>query len=324
MKIIRPIRPDDYEGFEKLAFYSTVGITSLPKDPKLLHGKISQSMEAFDEKKVDPHHHLYIFVMEDLETKAILGTCGIRARTAIDEPLISYRIEDDPIQVLCPIEHHDGPSEVCGLFLNPEFRKSHLGHLLSYSRFLFMASHPSRFTEIVFAEMRGYFDENNECVFWNGVGRHFHDVDFLKVNDQRIRSKEFIRDILPKYPIYSDLLPQEVQNVIGKTHPHTEPALNLLLKIGFSMTDEVDVIDAGPKIVAPLNELIPVKESEVKPVSNISADLPEGRWIIANTKIDYRASVGQLQETADGVAVQENMLQALEIETGDHVRYFKL
>jgi len=90
------------------------------------------------------------------------------------------------------------------------------------------------------------------------------------------------------------------------------------------MTDEVDVIDAGPKIVAPLNELIPVKESEVKPVSNISADLPEGRWIIANTKIDYRASVGQLQETADGVAVQENMLQALEIETGDHVRYFKL
>jgi len=127
-----------------------------------------------------------------------------------------------------------------------------------------------------------------------------------------------------KFPIYIDLLPKEVQEVIGKTHPHTEAALNLLLKIGFSITDEVDIFDAGPKIIAPLKHLSPIEKSQALPVLNVSSDLPEDPWIIGNTKLDYRACVGHATISPAGVLLEIKTLDALEVEPGDHVRLYQL
>ncbi|NGX57818.1 MAG: Arginine N-succinyltransferase subunit alpha, partial [Chlamydiae bacterium] len=286
MKIIRPIRVEDRESFEELAFQTSLGITSLPKDADQLFDKILQSQEAFDEKKHDPHHHIYIFVLEDLETNTLMGTCGIKAKTAVTEPLYCYRIENidntsstrhvpKTLKILRAIKIRNGPSEVCGLYLSPEHRSENLGYLLSYSRFLFMACHPCRFDDKVIAEMRGYFDEKGENPFWNWVGRHFFDVDYDDAIDRQSRTTSFIPDILPKFPIYIDLLPHEVQRTIGKTHKNTEAALNLLLKIGFSLTHEVDIFDAGPKVWAPVKEIVPLANSRVDKVCSTSDSIPE-------------------------------------------------
>ena len=335
MKVIRPIHLDDLDRFEEIVFQSSIGLTSLPKDRNQLYDRIVDSNEAFDEKKVDPHHFLYVFVMEDLETNVLIGTCGIKAKTAVTEPMYSYRIETldnlsplehipKTLKVLSPMEHHHGPSEVCGLFLDPNCRKSNLGYLLSYSRFLFMANHPRRFTDTVIAEMRGHFDENNESLFWNRVGRNFYDVSYKVAVQKKIESSSCIPDFIPKHPIYIGLLPKEVQEVIGRTHQHTEAAISLLQKIGFSLTDEVDIFDAGPKITAQLHDLTPVKESCVNQVAGTSDDLPEEKWIIANTRLDYRACIGSVQPTPGGIMIQNQVCEALDIDIGDDVRYFKL
>ncbi len=53
---------------------------------------------------------------------------------------------------------HTGSSELCTLFLDPQWRKEGNGYLLSKSRFLFMAAFRERFNEKVVAEMRGVID----------------------------------------------------------------------------------------------------------------------------------------------------------------------
>ena len=42
------------------------------------------------------------------------------------------------------------------------------------------------------------------------------------------KSKRFIADLVPRFPIYIELLPKQVQDVIGKANELTIPALKLL------------------------------------------------------------------------------------------------
>jgi len=335
MKVIRPIHSDDLDRFEEIVFQSSIGITSLPKDRQQLARHIEESKRAFAESLQNPHHYLYLFVLEDLKTKRLIGTCGIRAKTGVNYPIHSYRVQtlksDRPIdhipeshRILLALQRRDGPTEVCGLFLDPHARKASLGYLLSYSRFLFMASHPHRFQENVIAEMRGVFDEDNQNPFWNFVGRTFYDVGYDEAVKTRLESPELIPGLIAQYPIYIDLLPKEVQEVIGKTHPHTEAALNLLLRIGFAPTDEVDIFDAGPKLIAPAAEVTPFKSSSVHPILATQDNLPEEPWIIANTSLDYRACVGHLKKTPGGIVLEDKTCRALNLNVGDDVRVFSL
>ena len=102
-----------------------------------------------------------------------------------------------------------------------------------------------------------------------------HDaLDMLKFG------RHFISHFLPKYPIYIDLLAPSVQAVIGKTHAHTQSALNMLLEQGFEITPEVDVFDGGPKlkvqkkdvkIIARVKSILSVKFKMYKVMSDISS-----------------------------------------------------
>lgn len=335
MKVIRPIRLEDHKSFVNMAFQTSMGITSLPKDPDKLFDKILQSQQAFDEKKLDPHHHLYIFVLEDLETGKLLGTSGIKAKTAVTEPAYCYRIETidntslmrhvpKTLKILKSFEIRNGPTEICGLYLSPEYRSSDFGYLLSYSRFLFIASYPRRFDDTVVAEMRGFFDEKGENPFWSWVGRHFYDVDYEFAIQRQSLTTSFIPDILPKFPIYVDLLPHNVQQTLGKTHEHTIPALKLLFNIGFSLTNEVDVFDAGPKVSAPVKEITLIANSHIDKVCGQSDKVPEKEWLISNTLLNFRCCVGKLESTPEGVILHPDTAKALELQEGHSVRYAEL
>lgn len=335
MMIIRPISKRDGEALEGLAMLASLGMTHLPKRRDCLEKKISSSLEAFAKQVFKPQQEEYVFVLEDLETGKILGTCAILSKMGVSSPSYLYRISSDfsaaprhlpyphEIRVLHADFHQNSHSEICALYLLPEFRKSGLGKLLSLSRFLFIAAYPQRFEQIIVAEMRGYIDEDNQSPFWDGVGRHFLDVSFEDVMKMRSADASFIPEILPRHPIYATFLAEKVCQMIGQVHPRTEPALKMLTKQGFQFINEIDFFDGGPDIAAKTSEIKAIKESILSEVYAISERCTEGKHcLISNERLDFRACCEILEETSHHtVIISKEVAQALNVKKGDFIRY---
>ena len=82
-----------------------------------------------------------------------------------------------------------------------------------------MAQHPERFANKVIAEMRGVADEQGRSPFWEALGRHFFTVDFAQADHLTgVGDKSVVAELMPKYPVYVDLLPAEARAVIGQVH----------------------------------------------------------------------------------------------------------
>lgn len=314
--------------------HDLLGITSLPKDPYYLHQKLNASLNSFLKDITAPGNEYYLFVLENLETGEIGGICGIEAKTGIDAPTYSYRIESVlsphttlPLpekQILLHLRaERNGPSEICSLYILPPFRKEGLGRLLSLSRFLFIAAFPERFNKKIIAEMRGYVDERNKCPFWEGLGRHFLNMEFEELMSALEEIKEATPLFVPHHPIYLSLLPSDAREAVGRVHLGSQPALNLLIQEGFRLTNEVDLFDGGPKIEAQTADIRAIKQSKIAKVKSLSsAALPNGKYILSNNRLQFRACYGKIREVGEqAVVISPETAATLEVKAGEDVRY---
>jgi arginine N-succinyltransferase len=336
MLVIRPIVLQDLDQLESLSALTGYGLTTLPRDKKLLGRRIRASLRGFEKLTDDdrPRGETYLFVMEDLTTGRIVGTSAIVAKVGGFEPFYAYRIETTvheskllnvrkEIQVLHLVEQHDGPCEVGSLFLSPQYRHGGAGRLLSLFRFLFMAQFPEYFDPEVIAEMRGVVDEAGASPLWDAIGRHFFDIDYPTADYLSMVNKRFIADLLPKHPIYIPLLPPEAQAVIGKVHPQTEPALKMLEGEGFRRSGLVDIFEGGPVMKCALNDIRSIRESVAAIISEIVHTPVESElFLISNGRQDFRACQGPVQLLPGGtvrIGIQQAM--ALRLRIGDTVRF---
>jgi arginine N-succinyltransferase len=225
------------------------------------------------------------------------------------------------ISTLHLVREHSGPSEIGGLLLGREYRKQGNGRLLSLFRFLFMAEIPERFEPMVIAEMRGVVERDGSSPFWEAIGRHFFDIDYPNADLLSVMDKRFIADLMPTAPIYIPLLPQSAQDVIGKVHPQTEPALKMLLEEGFKYTGMIDIFEGGPIISCPLTEVRIVKESRAAAITEIAPLEDEtAPFIIARFGEDFRACAGNLSLVNEtGVVVSPVIAAALKVREGDRI-----
>jgi arginine N-succinyltransferase len=334
MVIIRPVHPDDIESLMDLASQTSFGLTTLPHDRPLLKRRIKESQRGFSRMADKPGGETYLFVMEDLEKKRVVGTAGIVSKVGGFEPFYSYRIESTvaeskmlkvrkEISALHLVEEHNGPSEIGSLFLAPEARKGANGRLLSLSRFVFIADHREFFDPVVLAEMRGVIDEKGGSVFWDALGRHFFDIDFPKADSLVMKDKQFIADLMPKHPIYIPLLPKTAQDVIGRVHSETVPAIKLLESEGFAFTGMVDIFEAGPIVSCATDEIRTVRDSRASSIHKIAAkDLESDLFIISNTYSQgFRATAAPLNLVpGKGIEITRETAQALALKKGDAVR----
>lgn len=337
MLVIRPTREGDLDALETFALTAYTGITSLPKDRDLLRKKIAASKEAFSREVVHPRDEAYYFILEDEDNETFAGTSGIYGRSGWNQPLYFYRIEtemrqsDDrgrmrELKLLRPVHYQPGPTELVSLYLMPDYRKGGLGRLLSLSRLLFMACHPQRFTKTVMAQMRGVIEKNYYSPFWQHIGRCFLHIDFAEAMRRlSLEGKDFIPECLPEHPIYVDLLDPEAQRVIGKAHPNTRPALAFLEKEGFSFANEVDVFDAGPKILAERDEIRTIRELQRVEVGEVvDREVDSQRFLISNMGLkNFRACFGHIQINPDsGKAIlSRDVAEALRIDSGNTIQY---
>ena len=334
--VFRPVRNEDFDDLSALIQHTELGITTLPYDVPLLEQKITKSLQSFQKEVVKPDHELYVFVAEDLATKKIIGTSAIQATTGEDEPLYFFRKEYlqnestmpeivTKIPILNPLSYIRGPSEVCSLLAHPDFRKIRLGKLLSLSRFLFIAKFSERFTGTVFAEMRGIVDERLEAPFWEGVGRKFLNITFEESQKLLKYGRAFIGSFLPKHPIYISLLPKNVQDVIGKTHPNTQAAEHMLLSQGFEHTNEIDIFDAGPKLYAYKEKISAIRHSVKVIVEEIQEIDSTNKYLISNEHLDFRATIGcVIVKASDKIILHQELAEILQVKIGDTVRIYSL
>jgi arginine N-succinyltransferase len=100
------------------------------------------------------------------------------------------------------------------------------------------------------AEIRGWPDTEGRSPFWDAVGSKFFQMDYRIADERSARDHRFIADLMPRYPIYASLLPEEARRVIARPHPDAEPALALLKSQGFHFNNVIDIFDAGPAVEA--------------------------------------------------------------------------
>lgn len=344
MHVLRPIREDDLPGLVALAASTGGGLTTLPPDKDFLAERIHESLRAFSPRVRKPRGECYLFVLEDTREGGLAGVSGIVSRVGGFEPWYSYEIRREKfahkplkvgkeIPVLSLRKEHNGPSEICSLFLRKEHRRGGAesgrggaaGRLLSLGRFLFMGTWPQRFTEAVIAEMRGYIDDAGKSPFWEAVGRNFFEFDYYAADVlSGLGEKEFIADLMPRHPIYIPMLAPEVQAVIGRVHRETEPALALLLAEGFARTEEVDIFDAGPLVRATVAEVRTVRTARTGRIRSAAATVPSSApvMLLSNGALDFRACTGAVLEHPDGqVSLSRACAEALNAEAGEKLTW---
>jgi len=340
MQVIRPIKKSDFDALKQIAIESGHGFTSLPVNDEQLSEKIQRAEISFNKSVSSPGDEGYLFVLEDTQTGEIIGTTAIEAAVGMNVPLYHYHKSKsvhhskalgvyNTVEVLTMCNDYTGASEICTLFLREAFRKGLAGRLLSRVRFLFMAEHPTRFADTVIAEMRGVSDEQGHSPFWEWLQEHFFSIDFPEADHLiGIGSKGFISELMPKHPIYANLLSDKAQAVIGQVHEKTKPALRLLEKEGFEHRGYVDLFDAGPTVESKLNKIRSVKESINSKVT-ISDDISnETVFAICNTSIaDFRATftpqVKYIKEQGITV-ISPEVAKALNVSEGDSIRFINL
>lgn len=333
MFVMRPIRASDTDAFVTLAFEAGLGLISIPKNPTLLAELIHRSEKSFAKNVDKPVNETYLFALENIQDNTLGGVCGIHSKTGVTSPSTFFRKDklsqhnthlglQSEIPFLKLVHYVNGPSEICSLYLGHNFRHSGLGRLLSLSRLLFIASRPERFDTMLFADMRGVVEGNTHCPFWNGIGRHFLNMDYASLMQEK-NTKDFsVVEMLPDSPIFLPLLPLEVQQSIGKVHQNTAPALNMLMQEGFCISEDVSIYDGGPKIVAETKEVSTIKHSAVKKVATVLAtQQDDASYLISNEHLNFRCCFGKITfNNNDEIIISTNVAGALQVDAGDKVR----
>ena len=344
MQVLRPITTDDFAALKQIAIESGHGFTSLPVDDEQLKDKIDRAEKSFAKNINQPLDESYLFVLEDSETGEVIGTTAIEAAVGLSVPLYHYHLGKtvhhsptfnvyNTVDILSMCNDYTGCSEICTLFLRENSRKGLTGRFLSRSRFLFMAQHSERFADTVIAEMRGVSDEDGHSPFWQWLQEHFFSIEFPKADHLvGLGDKVFISELMPKYPIYVNLLSKKAQAVIGNVHDKTKPALKLLEKEGFEHRGYVDLFDAGPTVEAKLGNIRSVRESQVCPITigeleHISQHSSDTLAVCNQGVSGFRATFTQhahYNHAKHTLVISQEVADALNLSQGDAARFFRL
>ena len=340
MFLIRPVTLNDLEPLEQLAARAGVGLTTLPRDRALLKKRIQKSIRSLSEIADRPGGESYLFVLEETATRQVVGASGMVSKVGGFEPFYAYQIENTlfespaihirkEVPILRLIEEHDGPCEVGSLFLDPTFRGDGNGRLLQLVRFLFIAEHPQAFEQTVVSEIRGVIDEQGRSPFWDALGHHFFGIDFPQADYLSVVNKKFIADLMPDHPIYTQLLPNSAQEVIGRPHKDSVAAVKNLEDEGFVFAGRVDIFDAGPVVTCLRDQIRTVRMSQRGKIARITdAPMQSPVHMVCTTgaAADFRAckSVIEVNAADGGVRLPDATAAALDVRIGDEVRFVPL
>lgn len=336
MFVLRPAAHADLPQIERMAMQSAIGITSLPPDRAKLSEKIERSIASFSVEVDVPGEETYFFVLENTETGELAGTSGITASAGFHDRFYSYRNEiivhasqdlkvSNKIHALHLCHDLTGYSLLTSFFIDPALTETELPQLLSRARLLFIAEHRRRFADKLAAENPGVCDSESRSPFWDAVGRRFFNMAYPQA--ERLsggRSRTFIAELMPQYPIYVPLLPASAQLAIGQLHPDGELPFSILIEEGFDPDTYIDIFDGGPTVEARLSTLATLRHQR------------RARWrgesvaaavesIVANTALaNFRATLAPVSLDGASTGGSARLADLLALAPGDAMRHVPL
>lgn len=336
MFVIRECFPDDVDQILDVARH--LDTVNLPARRDRIAEIVERSVKSFAETAA-PIDREHLFVLEDTAEKRIVGTSIIHAQHGTRRsPHVFFRVTTDERysetidrymvhQVLLLGYNYNGPTEIGGLILLPEYRghPESLGKTLSYTRFLFIAMNRASFRDEVISELLPPLDADGTSRLWKHLGKRFtglsyHDADLLSKDN-----KEFIQSLFPSSPIYTALFPDSVREQIAEVGPATRGVEKLLRRIGFRFAGTIDPFDGGPHFIAATDQITLIhdaRELAVRPIDRADSGRPRG--IVAVTRTEsprFRALATRLvpPDPEGTIGLPDEACAALEVSAGDRV-----
>ena len=336
--VIRPANMDDVQPIYEMAKRTGGGFTNLPPDRKALVAKLEKSAAGFAREENIVNDDLYVFVLQNTETKEVRGTCQIFGCVGQKWPFYSYRIgaltqhsveldrtfRADILNLSTDLE---GTSEVGGLFLHPGERAGGLGLLIARSRYLFIRNHRARFADRTLAELRGVIDEAGGSPFWDGVAGRFFGMSFQEADEFNAKfGNQFIADLMPKHPVYIAMLSEAARHVIGLPHPSGRAAMRMLEDEGFAWENYVDIFDGGPTMTARTDQIKSIREAKDSSILEVSDKLGDHiggeKMLVSSGRMEnFKTAYGWVDMRDGGIAINDVCANALDVTVGDSVTH---
>ncbi|MEZ4460950.1 MAG: arginine N-succinyltransferase [bacterium] len=342
MFLLREVRPSDLDDLYELA--KRLNTLNLPANRDVLKKRIDYSRASFGGRFEDPSECEYIFVLRDLEADQVIGTCMIIAKHGtFERPAVYFKVNEVQKYSTTISRHfvhqtlqlhfdYRGPTEIGGLILHPDYRghRLKLGKLLSYVRFLYIGMHKDRFEDELVAELLPELSSDGTSELWEHLGRHFTGLDYMTADKMSRENIEFIRSLFPFEPLYTSMLPKDVEEKIGKVGPPTQPVEKMLKSIGFTYDHSIDPFDGGPTFRARTQNCEPIQRTTQETfVGILPDDEPADGLAMVGYEYDtklvrFRAAMGEYRRVADGVQFRSVAAEKLRVEPGEVVGFLPL
>lgn len=341
MFLLREVRPSDIDDLEILA--QRLNTLNLPADRDVLKRLIEYSRASFGGKYASEDAE-YIFVLRDLEQDRVIGTCMVIARHGTYErPAVYFQVREVQKysssidkhfrhQTLQLVFDFHGPTEIGGLILHPEYRGHplKLGKMLAFVRFLYIGMHQDRFQDQIVAELLPELNADGTSDLWHHLGYNFTGLDYMTADKMSRENIEFIRSLFPFEPIYTALLPHEVEEKIGKVGPPTKPVEKMLTNIGFEYDQSIDPFDGGPTFRVRTRQCEAVQRTTWEVFAGVlpADEVEDGTAMIGfeyeTHMVRFRASVGHYKRTPEGMLFRSVNLDRLRCKPGDRIGFLPL
>jgi arginine N-succinyltransferase len=310
MLFVRPARLSDLDAIAHMARTAQPVLHSLPHDRAALEARIALSEDSFRADVDFPGEEFYLFVLEDSATGKLVGTSSIVAAAGYAEPFYAFRNDalihasrelhvNRKIHALTMSHELTGKSRLAGFYIDPALRGDAAAHLMSRARMMYVAMNRRRFTPEVFSLLLGVTDDAGVSPFWEAVGRKFFGRDFKDIEmASGGRSRTFIAEVMPAYPIYVPLLPEDAQRVLGEPDPSTLLAYEIHLEEGFETDRYVDIFDAGPVLTAQVDRTASVAGNQTRTVRESASAVDGSAWLVASQQDgEFRCALATLPAT---------------------------
>jgi arginine N-succinyltransferase len=246
------------------------------------------SERSFSGDVSDPLACEYVFVLWVERQRRVIGTSMVIAQLGRrGVPYIYLKVGREEKysatldrhfvhRVLTTRYSYDGPTEIGGLVMHPDFRRSpeRLGSLIAYVRFLFIAMHRSAFRDELLAELLPPFDPDGSSPLWEAYGRRFTGLSYREADQLSKSNKEFVRGLFPD-EIYATLLSEKAQRAIGEVGAETRGVEKMLRRIGFEYAQRVDPFDGGPHFTCATDRVSVIRQARERPVAAVSSGASE-------------------------------------------------
>ena len=340
MLVVRPVHTSDVATLEALAKVATSGVHTLPRTRKTIERAVERSCASFVMHPDLPGEESYFFVLESAVDKTILGTAAIAATAGSSGTFFAFRKDviqqasrdlniSHNVHALTLCSDLTGYSQLSSFYLHERRDARGTAHLLSRARLLFAATAPQRFADKFFASMAGIIDANMRSPFWEALGRKFFQMDFLEAERmiEGARNRTLIVELMPHYPVYVPLLPDDAQRAMGQVHAEGELPFSVLSNEGFEPDEYIDIFDGGPILRAHKNALRSFSASMRRSVAPDKPAHQRGNYLIATAREEnFRVAIAECAgpELSDSIALSDDARRCLDVSEGDTVLCVKL